>query len=285
VDTAKGKKDRELRLVDGSDTLFLTPDGKTLYASAPADRSSREGTVQVIDPLKMELRKTFTISAAPFDLAATDAGLLFVSGGAGDWTDIAVVDVKNEAVLARWGGVWRRSFVRLARDQDRLYVATQGVAPGQVEAILIPGRLDEKPVQYKSSAATEHALGGDFVLTPDGRFLLCKTGTVLRLSKERDEDLKYFATIEPFLAAVVAPDLGLVLTANKDSTLRAYSYPDFKPQTIYRIGAIAYQVALDAQQGRLYAAAFDPKTLTERPRGKSAGGIHVYDLKDLLSAK
>ena len=172
--------------------------------------------MQVIDAAKMELVKTFTVAAVPFDVAAGDNGLLFLTGASGDWTEVAVVDANKQALVARWGGVWARSFLKLTPDGTRLYYASQGVSPGKVEGLLIPKKLDARPAAYASPEVGKHPLGGDFVISPDGKFLLCKTGTVLRLSATRDDDLKQAATVEPFVAASVAPELGAAFVLAQD---------------------------------------------------------------------
>jgi WD40 repeat protein len=283
VDASSLKRDRELRLADGTEALCLTPDGKTLVAVA-ADKEG--GKVQVIDPLKMKITRSFAVGLVPYDVSATDSGLAFISGGKGDWTDVAVVRLDRQSVLARWGGVWTRSFLQLSADQKRLYFSTQGVSPGQIEAFVLPKSADEKPAQYGSPARGQHPLGGEFLTTSDGKYLLCKNGTVLRLSADREDDLKHHLSLKPFLAAAVDPAAGLMLAVAPDGSLRVYSYPDFKLRATYRLAAAAYQVAFDGKQMRLYAAVLDPKGLSERPRARSVGDIHVYELKELLvSAK
>ena len=175
--------------------------------------------------------------------------------------------------------------MKLTPDGTRLYYSSQGVSPGKVEGLLIPKKLDEKPAAYASPEVGKHPLGGDFVISPDGKFLLCKTGTVLRLSATRDDDLKQAATVEPFVAAAVAPELGAAFALAQDGALRVYSYPDFRPAGTYRLGGVGYALACDGKAGRLYVAAVDPKALSERPRGRGTGEVQVYDVKDLLKAK
>jgi WD40 repeat protein len=291
VDAVALKRVAELRLADGAEVLALTRDGKTLYsvaphkpeAQAPGPRVSLEGLVEVIDPVKMAVRKSFTVQAVPYDLAATDGGVLFLSGGGGDWTQITVVDVDRETVLARWGGVYTRSLLQLTPNQDRLYVATQGVSPGVVEGLSVPARIADKPEPSRSPAQDKYPLGGEFVIAPDGQYLLCKNGTVLRLSANRQEDLRSVASLAPFVAAALDPENGVALTLAGDGTLRRYSYPDFKPQGTQPLGVVAYQAVLDAKQGRLYVAGFDPKTLGTRPRSRGYGDLYVYELKELLT--
>jgi WD40 repeat protein/mono/diheme cytochrome c family protein len=282
LDAATLKRGRELRLAEGTDTMVLSRDGKRLYAVSAADKQAR---VQVIDAAKMELAKTFTVAAVPYDVAAGDNGLLFLTGAAGDWTEIAVVDANKASVVARWGGVWARSFVNLTPDATRLYYSSQGVSPGKVEGLALPRKLDERPAAYASPEVGKHPLGGDFVISPDGKFLLCKTGTVLRLSATRDDDLKQAATIEPFVAAAVAPELGAVFTLARDGTLHVTSYPDFRPTGTYRLGGVGYAMACDGKAGRLYVAAVDPKALSERPRGRGTGDIQMYDLERMFKSK
>ena len=143
IDALADRRVGELRLGEGVEALAMSPDGKTLAAIAAVDginKGSAACELQIIDPVKLELRKDFTVPAAPYDVAVSDAGLAFVSGGDGDWTDVSVVDAAKEAIVARWGGVWNRSFLRLSADQKRLYVSSQGVKPGTLDALPLPGR-------------------------------------------------------------------------------------------------------------------------------------------------
>jgi hypothetical protein len=286
VDAASLKLDREMRLAEGTEALSLTPDGKTFVAVSArrgsADKSTLDGQIQVIDARKLAVTRAVAVPIVPYDVAATDSGLTFVSGAGTGWTDIAIVSLERQAVVARWGGVWGRSFLQLTPDQSRLYFSTQGVSPGQVEAFVIPKDLTRKPVPYSSPARGKQRLGGEFLITPDGKYLLCKTGTTLRLSSAADDDLRHHVTIEPFLSAAVDPDRAIALVVTPEGSVRVYSYPDFKLRGTCRLGAPAYQVAFDGAAMRLYAAVLDPKGLSERPRARGVGDIHVYDLKDVL---
>src|SRR5262249_59272277 len=93
----------------------------------------------------------------------------------------------------------------LSADRERLFVSTQGVSPGAVETWRLSGRPEEKPAPRRSPAAGQAALGGEVHLTPDGRFLLCRSGAVLRLSAYREQDLTLAGAVEPVAAAVFAP--------------------------------------------------------------------------------
>jgi WD40 repeat protein len=274
-----------LPLIPGTEVVTLTPDGQTLVAVAGSEAKGGTGKLQLIDSKKWALRKALSFEGVPFDVAADDKGRVYVSGGRGEWTDITVLDTAKDTVLGRWGGVWSRSFLRLSQDQKRLYFSTQGVSPGYVEALVIPRNPGDKPASHRSPAREGHKLGGDFLLTSDGRFLLSKTGTVLRTGVGQETDLRYETTLAPFLAAAVDVEGGSLFLCMEDGSLRQYGYPDFKLRATYRLPGVGYQAACDGKSGRLYVAVFDPKALTARPRGRGFGELHVFETKSLLTKK
>jgi WD40 repeat protein len=277
VDAQAGRLLRTLRLNEGTDAVSLSPDGKLLVGICPGREERARSTLQVIDAPKLELKKSFAVGVSAYDVAAGD-GLAFVSGGRGEWADVSVIDLGKQAVVGRWGGVWARSFLRLTPDGRRLYHSSQSVTPGTLERFDVPSKLEDRPVATRA-AAGRTALGGEFVLSPDGRFLLCKTGTVLRLAAERDEDMRPHADLGPFLDAAVDPEAQAAFVLARDGTLRRYSYPDFRPQATYRPALSAYRLAFDGKSGRLYVAGFDPKAVGDRPRARGYGDIHIYELK------
>ncbi|MFN4261446.1 MAG: c-type cytochrome domain-containing protein [Gemmataceae bacterium] len=284
VDTRTQKVVGTLPVAEGTDALSLTPDGKTLIATSPKGPQG-QGLMQVIDARTWKLLQTFPIAAVPFDVAAADDGKAFVSGAQGGWTDVAVVDWKQQRVLARWGGVWNRSFLQLAPAQDRLYLATQGVTPNRIDLLTIPDRLDTVPQPVPSPEKGKHPFGGPIIISPDGQYLFSSTGTVLKLAAVGGDDLRFAVKLEPFLTAVVAPELGSVLTLAGDGSVRDYTYPGFHLRRSYRLGVVPYQAAYDARTGRLFVAAFDPATLVSRPRDPNLGDLYVYELKDVLTQK
>jgi WD40 repeat protein len=282
VDAQTGRLEKSLRLAEGTDTLCRTPDARTLVATGPVADQPPQTLIQIIDPGQLALRKSFTVPAAAYDVAVSDFGRVFLSGAGGDWTDISVIDTARQAFIGRWGGVWTRSFLRLSTDQRRLYVSSQGVTPGTLEAFVVPGKGDELPVNYKAAVSAPHPLGGDFVLSPDGRYLLFRNGTVLRLAASREADMQFHARVRPFLAAVVDPDLGAVFTLTRDGLLENYSYPDFRARGTFRLGVTPFGLVCDGKLGRLYVAGIDPRTAAERPRARGHGDILNYALKELL---
>jgi WD40 repeat protein len=281
IDTATGRVAARLPLREGTDNLVLSRDGRTLVASGPG--KEERSWLHVIDPDKLTLTRSFAVKGSAYDLVIRDDGVAFFSGGSGDWTDITTVDTTRGQVLATWGGVWTRSFLGLSPDGRRLYFSSQGVTPGTLDALVLPGRFsDDRPATYRVPNYEKQELGGDFVMSPEGRFLLNKKGTVLRLTGDRDTDLQPHAKLEPFLAAAVDVEGRQLYLLGKDGLLKRYSYPEFRLQGQVRLPLAGYGLAVDGKEGILYVAGFDPKSIGDRPRARGYGEIQVFALKEVL---
>jgi WD40 repeat protein len=276
VDTATAKVMRTWNLPDGCETFTLTHDGKAIYlAGLDNDRPH----VFELDPIALKVRSKFRVETEPYDIAASDSGLVFLSGSGGGWSDVTIYDAKKQSLLGRWGGVWTRSFLQLSPDQSRLYVASQGVNPGKVEGFPLPVKLSEKPAAAVSPNSLDPAPSGPFVLTPDGRFAISRSGTVLRLGSTRDDDLVHVTKLPPHLAIAVDATRGtLLLLATDGATLKRFSYPEMKWHSSQKIAGLAHEMVYDEKQGRLYLGVIDPPSLA-RPRARGFGDVHVVELK------
>lgn len=272
IEASALKPTRELDLPD-SETFALSPDGQTIATFAP---DGARTWVILIDAVPLTPRVRFRVDATPYDVAVTDKGLVFLSGTSGGWADVAVIDGNKQSVAGRWGGVWTRSLLGLSPDGSRLYVGTQGVNPGKLEGYPLPSSLDEKPAPRV--AAVDAPLGGPFVVSPDGAFLILQTGTVVRLSANAGDDLHDAMKLPPHMAAAMDGDR-LFLLLPDGQTVKEYTYPDLKWHATHRLAGLAHQLAYDARSGRLYAAVIDPKSLRDRPRARGAGDVQVYDMK------
>jgi WD40 repeat protein len=282
VDLAAYRRTATLRLAEGTNTVGLSPDGKwfAAVASGKGDKS-KSSVVQVIDPDKFRLRKSFEVVTPAYDMAVSDRGMLYLSADGDDWTNITVIDLEKARVAASWAGVWARSFLQMTKDGKRLYYSSQGVTPGTLDGLVIPTKLAEKPEVSRAPGHDKLALGGEFVLSADSKYLLAKTGTILRLSADRDADMKFHKKVPAFLGAATDPAGGWAYLLGRDGALRRYTYPAFELRSTHRLSLSGYDLALDPTNGRLFVAGFDPAAVADRPRAKGHGDIQVYRLKDI----
>jgi mono/diheme cytochrome c family protein len=269
---------RSETVADGA-AFALAPDGRAAYVTDPHSVRGAGGKLLVVDAETLTATRTIDLPVEPYDVAAGSNERVFVSGGGTGWTDVTVVDATAGSVRARWGGVWSRSFITLTPDVSRLLVSTQGVTPGRLESLPLPEPLADKPDAYPAPAYAK--VGGPFVATPDGRHLLCHTGTVVRLAGRRSEDLQPAADVGPFLAVAADAGHGTAYLLREDGTLDVLSYPDFTPQASYRVGIAAFGATLDAKAGRLYIAGIPLAALRDRQRAKAVGDVLVFDVRTL----
>jgi WD40 repeat protein/mono/diheme cytochrome c family protein len=277
VDTKTRKRDKELGWLEGTKVMALTPNGKMLIAPYAGPKGKfRIGYLQIIDTEPFTKRADQLLSMRPYDLAVSNDEV-FLSKIENDWSSLAVFPLTKGKEARDLGTVWGSSFLALSPDTKRLFVSSQGVVPGTLDAFTLSG----KDNSVRAPNHDKLSLGGEFVISPDGRYLICKSGTVLRLSAEREEDMKLHARIEPHLALSLDSEGKSAWLVARDGTLRKYSYPEFRLQGRWRAGLTAYQIAVDAKAGVLYVAGFDPRSIADRPRAKGHGDIHVYAIDQL----
>lgn len=280
VDTKSLKRDEPLELLEGTQTMALSPDGKLLVAPWAGAKGKRSTSyLQLIDAEPFTKRADLHLSLRPYDVAVGE-GRVYLSSAESDWTHVTMVPLDKATAARDLGTVWGRSFLSLSRDGKRLYSSSQGVIPGTLDALDVSGKGSQR--------ATNHdklSLGGQFVISPDGQHLICQTGTVLRLSAEREEDMKLHVKIDPLLSVAVDEENKAAWVVARDGTLKEYSYPDFRLRGKWRPALTAYGVAVDGKAGRLYVAGFDPRSVGERPRAKGHGDVHVYSIAELPRAK
>jgi hypothetical protein len=190
LNTATLKAAGEVALAEGTDIVCMTRDGKALYAGGHTSKRSTanpgpyQGTIQHIDLAALKVLKTANVAVDPYDLAATNEGLVFASGGSGQKSEITVVDV-NQAVpvLATWKGTLSGSCLKLPDDQKRLYVSTWRTGAAGLTCYNLPDKPEgvQPPKGTSNPVPGGIASRGEVTLSPDGDFLICDSGTIFAL--------------------------------------------------------------------------------------------------------
>jgi hypothetical protein len=125
-------------------------------------------------------------------------------------------------------------------------------------------------------------LAGEFEITAEGKFMICRSGAVLRLAPAITADMKPLTKIEPHVACAVDRGCDRAFVATADGTLRVYQMPSFDLLRAVQIGQPAVNIQLDATSGFLYAVvakqAPDPNS-----DEASLGDLAVYDVQNLLA--
>jgi hypothetical protein len=89
VDTKTRKIKVYARLAEKTEAMCLTRDGKRIYSISSPDghrysvQGPQKGKVQMVDTANMKLAKEVELDRDPYDVDASNDGLVFVSGGSG----------------------------------------------------------------------------------------------------------------------------------------------------------------------------------------------------------
>lgn len=279
LDTAKRKLDSaEVEVVEGSGRMAMSPDGKTLFVCASEGQS---GKIQVVDLAALKINSTFKIRFDPFDIKA-GSGLVYATGGSGQWTNVVSIDPKKKTIVGKVARCFQQAFLEITPDGKRLYHCSPGSSPASIEGIWQSGGTS------MARSENDNPVGGWFQITPDGKFLVSSTGTVLRLAKSAKDDLKPVAKVEKHLSCAVDKNGKVFLVATPEGSLKVYSYPDFELKDSFDLKAPACRMLLDGASSTLYCAAETKKAgKIERLVRKSpigVGDIHIYDVSKITSA-
>jgi hypothetical protein len=277
IEVATLRRDRIVNVPTGTEVVRLSPDGKTLAALT----TKRPGQLLVLDPTTLEVRSEIPLETPGYDLALSDTRA-YVSGNDDGWSDVRVLDLTTGKVLNRHSGVWTQSLLGLTSDGKRLYHSSQGVQPGTLEALYLGDRPEQSAGTGKALQPGRQPLGGEFFLSPDGQLLLFRSGTVLRLAGEREQDMRFQTALEPFLHAAFDTGRKLVFILSREQTLDVYGYPDMKLRASKRLDLLATQLAVSPATGKILVGGIDPRTLGDRPRGKGVGDVFTFDLADVV---
>jgi sugar lactone lactonase YvrE len=180
VSTARQKVDGELdKLEPSTQSMCLTPDGKSLYALAV------NGALQKFDAAAWKLEKIFQVRGGHSDIQAADDGRVFLNSSEGQWTNVQIFEVTKEAPPRPWAGIYHSNCIRLSPDQRRLYVSCWHLSPSNITSYYVPPEKSEAKAQQCGSCGLDANFGarGNVVVSPDGSFLFCDAGKIILLGR------------------------------------------------------------------------------------------------------
>jgi mono/diheme cytochrome c family protein len=270
-------------LTEGVEKMRMNPAGDHLFICASPNghdhqNGNKGGKFQVINPETLEVTHTVNVGFSIWDFAPDDKGILYATMGGGQHTHIHTVNSKAKTSTAELPPlIWERAIVRLTPSQQLLYFADTEISPNTMHFLNISGNF---PIGFNSLVRTRVPAQGRFEISPDGKFLICLGGQILRTAGSTITDLKSVAAIDVHISIALDKEAKIFFVATKDKVLKVFSYPDFELKHTLAINGQAYRMALDAKGGKLYCAMTQGKV--DPPFGVGLGSLQVYDVKDLL---
>jgi hypothetical protein len=178
LDAARQTLDRRIVLPDETQALCLTPDGQALYAAGG-------GRVYLLDPRTLRTRQRLDVPLDAYAVAADNDGCVYLAER-GQWTNLTCLDLRRSpAGLRQWSArLHGRIYMKMSPDQYRLYVCSSSLISDALESMLLRGHPWSTPLLTAMTVSTaQHPVQGEFFLTPDGRFLINRWGSVFHLAR------------------------------------------------------------------------------------------------------
>ena len=185
ISTADRKPDTELDLAEGTDNFCLSPDGRTLYATA---KVGGQGLLQVVEAVSLELRRTLRIDREPTDVDATSTGFVLIACRGGNIQVAEMVRIKG--IVGSWQADGGEPSLRLSTDQKRVYTGDHRQFFGRTlfSWILTGNNKTQMATRTGGLLAVGQnapSLSGELFVTPDGLWLMTRSGAVLGLGTKK----------------------------------------------------------------------------------------------------
>jgi WD40 repeat protein len=238
--------------------MSVSPSGRSIYVAGKTRVGAQEGTALYRLDDHLASQGSTTIPHVVAHLAGDDSGLVFVSPLRGS-ASVLAVSIPEGRVVGGSSRSYDASYLHLFPDQNRLYFGTVGVSPGSFSCVLKAMTSRGDLESYQSRHHSDHPLGYEFAISPDGRFLFARNGPVLRLSGAEESDLAYVDSLPPFRSVAFSPDYAVFFASFADGTVAAYSMDDFsKPLRSYHIGWVLEEMVLDPDRDQIVGIAIPP---------------------------
>lgn len=243
----------QVEAAENAVTMCLTPDGDTLYVGGrDPDPRKPSGRIQSISTSSMKAGSTFEVAFAVHDVEATDRGTIAATG-LGQWGGFAVIDARRRSISSNVHRIYGGSVLRLHPDQARAYTGDMGLSPADYHCVDLRKSGPQGHNTYDSPYHGDYPLGGNFEITPDGRYLIGCTGSVLRLAKAQSADLRYAGKIDRGIAIGVAKGSNTFVVATQEGFLKIYDLAKLELKKSVKIGLACTRVVLDPGRNRIYA--------------------------------
>ena len=214
--------------------LALSPNAERLYL-ASHNFSPNSGSITVVDTENLEILRRFNVEVDPYDIVATDSGLVVISSMATATSTLKPVVVFNAETGVQVGASGNVPIgMNLALHPSQLDVYGGDQLPGKYHHfVLTPSGVI---AGHWSVASGEDTYDTDVYPFPDGARLLSRTGRILTTTSQQETDLITAGDIgfPRFNTVAFDTNNNLVLVSREDE-LRAYDSQSLEPRDTRRV--------------------------------------------------
>lgn len=197
--------------------------------SSYAYDDEQTGSIAILDETTLETLDQFNVLIDPFDMVVDANGIIYVSSGSGQWTDIVSISPLTKSVIH--SVTIRQASYLQNGGPNRIYSITTDSSPRDIHAFNVStdGQFTIYQLNmggYDSPYHGDYRMSTYLRISPDYKYLLNGAGTIFTTSPIKDEDMTYLRTIEAFSSIVFSDDLQKFYTLS-GQTLRTYNYATF----------------------------------------------------------
>ncbi|MCE9582565.1 MAG: hypothetical protein K8T20_08740, partial [Planctomycetes bacterium] len=243
----------EAPVPDDASAMALNARGDSLFVVARfIEKGTARGRVHQYTTA-LEAKQVCDVDIDPMDVEATNSGLVVVSGSAPGNSSVGIV-VLDPAVKSSSPVSPTQGSPYLCRHPDQVRIYAGDLKFRGLSLTRDPTKPGTFPL-WESRYGNDQPLGGNLVISPDGRFLFGSGGVVLRLAATADADLEVAGRTDRWASAAVAPGCDTIFFATADGSIQQYSISRIAPVKTLPSGALCSRLALDPAKKRLYASA------------------------------
>jgi putative cell wall-binding protein len=181
--------------------------------------SSQQGSVAIIDPATFQVEKEMELNLDPYDIVIDKNGILYVSSGSGQWTDIRSYDTTTEEQLSRMR-IYSKQYIQL--DPSEKYIYTIDWSTIEIYTIE-SGKLIE--VNESNRNYDGHYIVPDGVLdfSPDGKYMFNNSGNVFHT-----DSLYHYKKLQYEYEDIVFDEMYNLFMIGRKGLILFYDYDTFE---------------------------------------------------------
>jgi sugar lactone lactonase YvrE len=200
LNLTNGLIERQFSFEWHAEAITISPDGQKMYVALLRRPHSyywfggHSSYIAEFNLATLVKTKEFAVDMDPYDMAVTDGGILIISSGSDQWTDIRTYRTSNGQLLAT-GGIRQASRISLHPSQRAIYTADTDLSPSDIR------RYDFDPVTGAFTGSRDSRYHGDYYMSgnvwcfPGGSNVLTRSGNIFTSSSVDTEDMVFVRSL------------------------------------------------------------------------------------------
>lgn len=265
-------------IFDNATCMTISPDGSELYVGGweihPVEWAGR---IQVFTGGTLTPAPSWTLPFPVHQMLATGRGSLLAARRDGT-NGIAKIDTTSKTCSTMSPRIPSGCMIRLHPDGLRVYAA-----PSNNTIPCYSFSLRADPANhydlFQAAFSLQRCPGGEFEITPDGRYMLTRSGGAFKLGALEEHAITFAAPIDAGVAIATAKGANTFFVANGAGFLKVYSLSTLEVQRSVQLGKTCSRLILDPGRNRLYAVA----RILPPPRFDASIDSRILFASDVLS--